>query len=100
MTKRLANADMSISEYLRIPANKASSCRKAPVKRDIRLEDGTKPIHSLLTLQHAIGNQAVGRMIQAKLKIGEPNDKYEQEADRMAEQVMRMPEPGIHRKPT
>ncbi len=31
--------------------------------------------------------------IQAKLKIGAPNDKYEQEADRLAEQVMRMPEP-------
>jgi hypothetical protein len=31
---------------------------------------------------------------QSKLKIGEPNDKYEQEADRVAEEVMRMPEPG------
>ena len=30
--------------------------------------------------------------IQPKLKIGEPNDKYEQEADRVAEQVMRMPD--------
>ena len=33
-------------------------------------------------------------LIQPKLKIGAPNDKYEQEADRVAEQVMRMPEPG------
>ncbi len=33
-------------------------------------------------------------LIQAKLKIGAPNDKYEQEADRVADQVMRMPEPG------
>ena len=32
--------------------------------------------------------------IQAKLNIGQPNDKYEQEADRVAEQVMRMPEPN------
>ncbi|MGY6275063.1 eCIS core domain-containing protein [Methylomonas sp. MgM2] len=31
--------------------------------------------------------------IQAKFKIGQPNDKYEQEADRVAEQVMRMPDP-------
>ncbi len=29
--------------------------------------------------------------IQAKLKIGAPNDKYEQEADRVADLVMRMP---------
>ena len=33
--------------------------------------------------------------IQAKLKIGQPNDKYEQEADRVAEQVMRMPDPRL-----
>lgn len=30
--------------------------------------------------------------IQPKFKIGVPNDKYEQEADRVADQVMRMPE--------
>ncbi|MEM9267061.1 MAG: hypothetical protein AAGA46_16210, partial [Cyanobacteria bacterium P01_F01_bin.13] len=29
--------------------------------------------------------------IQTKLTVGQPNDKYEQEADRVAEQVMRMP---------
>ena len=33
--------------------------------------------------------------IQAKLKIGQPNDKYEQEADRVAEQVMRTPDPRL-----
>lgn len=32
-------------------------------------------------------------LIQAKLKIGEPNDQYEKEADRVADQVMRMPDP-------
>lgn len=31
-------------------------------------------------------------VVQTKLKIGEPNDKFEQEADRVAEQVMRIPE--------
>lgn len=38
--------------------------------------------------------------IQTKLKINSPNDKYEQEADKVAEQVMRMPEPNIQRKCT
>lgn len=33
--------------------------------------------------------------IQPKLKIGQLNDKYEREANRVAEQVMRMPEPKI-----
>ena len=32
---------------------------------------------------------------QAKLTVGQPNDNYEQEADRVAEAVMRMPEPGV-----
>jgi hypothetical protein len=31
--------------------------------------------------------------VQPKLTIGQPNDRYEQEADRVADQVMRMPEP-------
>jgi hypothetical protein len=33
--------------------------------------------------------------IQAKLQISQPGDKYEQEADLVAEQVMRMPEPTV-----
>ncbi len=31
--------------------------------------------------------------VQTKLTIGQPHDRYEQEADRVADQVMRMPEP-------
>ena len=34
--------------------------------------------------------------VQPKLKIGQPNDKYEQEADRVADQVMRMPQPAVN----
>lgn len=33
--------------------------------------------------------------LQAKLNLGTPGDQYEQEADRVAEQVMRMPDPAI-----
>jgi len=52
----------------------------------------------LLHLQRTIGNQAVQSLIksgtlQTKLKISEPGDKYEQEADRTADAVMQMPEP-------
>ncbi len=36
--------------------------------------------------------------IQAKLKIDQPGDKYEQEADRVADLVMRSHEPTIHPK--
>ncbi len=36
--------------------------------------------------------------LQASLKINAPHDKYEQEADRTAEQVMQMPQPRVQRK--
>lgn len=36
--------------------------------------------------------------IQTKLRIGEPDDEYEKEADRVAEQVMRMPDPVLQSK--
>jgi hypothetical protein len=52
----------------------------------------------VLQLQRTAGNQAVQRLVksralQAKLKVGQPDDIYEQEADRVAEQVMSIPEP-------
>ncbi len=61
------------------------------------------PVDQVLHLQRTIGNQAVQRLfksgaLQAKLKIGRPNDKYEQEADRVADQVMSMPEPRVLRQ--
>ena len=37
-------------------------------------------------------------LIQTKLTINQPGDEYEQEADRVAEQVMRMPDSGLQRK--
>lgn len=43
---------------------------------------------------------AAGVVLQPKLEIGATNDKFEQEADRVAEQVMRRPESGIRRDPT
>ncbi|MCK5013333.1 MAG: DUF4157 domain-containing protein, partial [Candidatus Omnitrophica bacterium] len=36
--------------------------------------------------------------LQAKLKIGQPGDKYEQEADRVADAVMWMPELVVQRQ--
>lgn len=36
--------------------------------------------------------------IQTKLKIGEPGDKYEQQTDRVADEVMRMPESLVQRQ--
>ncbi len=56
---------------------------------------------ALRALQRTYGNQSVQRMaagIQAKLRVGQPGDVYEQEADRVADEVMRMPEPQVQRQ--
>ena len=61
----------------------------------------TQHAHVLLGLQRTHGNRYVQRVvvgIQAELKVGEPGDKYEQEADRVVDAVMRMPEPGVQRQ--
>ena len=60
----------------------------------------SSPVEKILLLQRTIGNQAVEKLIksgalQAKLRIGQPGDIYEQEADRVAEQVMRMPDSQV-----
>ena len=63
---------------------------------------------SFLQAQRHYGNGAIQRLmqraagsrqpvVQAKLTLGQPGDKYEQEADRVAEQVMRMPDPLVQR---
>jgi hypothetical protein len=41
-----------------------------------------------------IGQRLVATAPQAKLEVGAPGDSYEREADRVADQVMRMPMPG------
>ena len=54
------------------------------------------PIHQIYSLQRTVGNREVERLlksgvIQAKLKVNEPGDVYEQEADRIADRVMATP---------
>jgi len=56
----------------------------------------TRLLHSSSGLPSAIGNQCIQRLlrtgaVQAKLTVSSPDDPYEQEADRVADQVMRMP---------
>jgi hypothetical protein len=67
--------------------------RQAGTEPSVR---AVSPDHALIRpvaqLQRAVGNQAVGRFLQAKLQISRPGDQYEQEADRVADQVMRMPD--------
>jgi len=75
---------------LRIQRTKSSQLIKNPADR-------------ILFLQRTIDNQTVQQLIKsgtllAKLKIGQPGNKYEQEVNRVADEVIRMPEPEGQRQ--
>ena len=110
-----AKGDKSVHRVRDEPERQLGSLRS--VINNIRHDGGTPSVESiatqlssmptvprasvLLALQRTHGNQYVQRVvtgIQAKLKVGQPGDIYEQEADRVAEQVMRMPEPKLKRQ--
>ena len=85
----------------RFEANKINS--DLQTRRINRSGSKASSVNRILYLQKTIGNQAVQRLIksgalQAKLRIGQTGDVYEQEADRVADEVMRMPEPQVQRQ--
>ena len=99
-------ADHSTTEASKARSNE--SCQKR--EPDLIKEATPRGIDSgILGLQRSVGNQVVGHLlrsseaesvqgtgrnagplIQAKLTVSHPHDHYEQEADRVADQVMRM----------
>jgi hypothetical protein len=78
---------------------KAPAAKTETASTPLRQHEGASPCVSpyeqVIQLQRTVGNQAVqglfkSGLIQTKLRAGAPNDIYEQEADRVADQVMRM----------
>ena len=72
----------------------------AIIQRAALAHESLRPAE-VVRMQQTLGNRAVGELlgrssslrprIQAKLTVNGPGDEYEREADRVAEQVMRMP---------
>jgi uncharacterized protein DUF4157 len=70
------------------------------MRRTYHSQSVNPSVDHILFLQRTVGNQAVQRLLrsgalQAKLRIGQLRDMYEQEADWVADEVMRMPEPEV-----
>ncbi len=98
---------MSVREKIttNTPASRKGADSTSKVQKQEFSHSITSPIGQILHLQRTIGNQAVQRLIksgtiQAKLKIGQARNIYEQEADRITDQVMQMQELTIQPKPT
>lgn len=99
-----------------VPAQPHDYTRKSDVKSEVHarhsslrppsLASRSSPNHpagsSASVSQHSFGSVAVHRRagigVQPKLKVNEPGDRYEQEADRVADQVMRMPTRSLQRQ--
>jgi hypothetical protein len=65
---------------------------------------GAASAADILNLQRKVGNRAVQsllaqRAVQPKLSVGPAGDRYEQEADRVADQVLTMPVPPAGQPP-
>ena len=72
-----------------------------------RLYGQAKPTTAASTASATFGVWSTRRLagrgtppFQAKLVINQPGDKYEQEADRVADKIMRLPEPSLQSQPT
>jgi len=91
-----------VGQIAKVPKVKQSNSNSR-VRRTGRLQSMDTPVDRILFLQRTVGNQVVSRLmksraLQGKLRIGQPGDVYEQEADRVVDAVMRMPEPGVQRQ--
>ena len=54
-----------------------------------------RPASAPLSGGHCTGSALLRRdLIQAKLTVSQPDDRFEKEADRVADQVLRMPAPA------
>jgi len=89
------------STQKKAPSNKSVFKKQGNSKNSLNKQNS--PTQDILNLHQSIGNRGVQRLfesgfIQGKLTIGKPNDKYEQEADRVADEVMRLPEPQVQRQ--
>ena len=60
-----------------------------------------RPASAPLPGGHCTGSALLRRdLIQAKLTVSQPDDRFEKEADRVADQVLRMPAPALTRPDT
>jgi hypothetical protein len=94
--------DLTKSKLKENPENNKETSSEQPgqsVLLRVATNPGAPSPGDILAIQGMIGNRGVSRMIQAKLSVGPANDHYEQEADNVADKIMRMPDPQEEEEP-
>jgi len=79
---------------------KSRQASKTPTRSSEPAASVREDTPTVFQLQQALGNQGVLRLLrsgalQAKLTVSHPNDIHEQEADRVADEVMRMTDEAV-----
>ena len=82
-----SSSDRSSSSTPSTGAGKRQESIQALLQR-AEIAPGSLRAGQVLQLQRTVGNRATGQLLQAKLKLGPVGDVYEQEADRVAAQVV------------
>jgi hypothetical protein len=80
-----------------IAAPKAQQNEHVAAHPQVAAEHGTRSQVARGAPAAHVSNHVVLRRLQTKLTVSTPGDAFEQEADRVADQVMRMPEPLVQR---
>jgi len=89
---------ISISYVQRTMGNQAVQRMLQTDAHGIETEPGTARRRVGRDVRGISLHACAAKAIQSKLAVSEPGDSYEQEADRVAEQVVRMPEPRVQRE--
>lgn len=97
-----------MGERVSIATKSSESYKRNSVTRKLRTNYSpsiSSFVENILFLERTMGNQVVQRLIkagviQARLKSGQPNDIYDQAADRVVDEVKLQPDSGIQMKPT
>lgn len=81
----------------REPAGKSAEAKGSRESgRPLRVDRSVAPILDLIPRMHqSAGNRAMGRLVQAKLRVSQPGDAAEREADRIADEVTRAPTAAV-----
>jgi hypothetical protein len=70
----------------RAHAKPSNTIKQVPDRRGVQL---SPPRYGIALVD---GGHAGPQVVQARLRVGQPDDEYERQADRVADQILRMPE--------
>ncbi len=93
-TQQIAKEQQKIRENVSqqdpISEKQVNAPHPVPLQRVIEHPAQARPV-DVVALRRAGGNQAANHLVQSKLMVGGAGDEYEQEADRVAEQIINGP---------